>query len=203
VRFIELLTTTGRQVRVPRTDIFMLDAHYVSTLAALAGTLVGAITSIISSWLATHRQSRDQRVQRERSELKSIYEQFIRTVEHNSAEIAKFSDLYATLNRIRVVSSSHVIKAAEESVCAIVERYPKKNKSFSEITSTFSTDFQDPLRLFSEACHRELAGLENSGRQFVSAQRRRPNESVSRLSPVNTAYIRIPMPHQQSAVEKK
>jgi len=183
----------------------MLDSQYVSTLAALGGTLVGAITSIVSTWFATYRQSRDQRVQRERSELKSIYEQFIReasilyldAVEHNSGEIAKFSDLYATLNRIRVLSSSRVVKAAEEAVRAIVERYPKKNKSFSEITSTFGTDFQDPLRLFSEACHRELAGLENSGRQFVWAQSRRPNESVSAISSVSAAHIRIPVPRQQ------
>ena len=187
----------------------MLDSQYVSTLAALGGTLVGALTSIVSTWFATYRQSKDQRVQRERSELKSIYEQFIReasilyvdAVEHNSGEIAKFSDLYATLNRIRVVSSRRVINAAEEAVRAIVERYPKKNKSFSEITSTFSTDFQDPLRLFSEACHRELTGLENFGHQLAWKLPRRPNESVGRTSLVDAAHIR--MPESQHAIAEK
>src|SRR5215475_2308877 len=95
-------------------------AAYLSAFAALVGTFVGGITSIATSWLGQQRQSKEQRRAREKVELHTLYRQFIQeasllyldALEHNSAEIAKFVDIYATLNRIRVRSSPQVIHEA-------------------------------------------------------------------------------------------
>ena len=95
----------------------MIDPAYISAFAALVGTFVGGITSIATSWLGQQRQSKEQRRAREKTELQALYKQFIQeasklyldALEHNKTEISKLVDAYATLNRIRVQSSSKVV----------------------------------------------------------------------------------------------
>src|SRR6266481_2693427 len=88
-------------------------AAYMSAFAALVGTFVGGITSIATSWLGQQRQTREQRRARDKDELQALYKQFIfdasklygDALEHNTTEIPKLVDIYATLNRLRVLSS--------------------------------------------------------------------------------------------------
>jgi hypothetical protein len=87
-------------------------ATYLSAFAALVGTFVGGITSITTSWLGQQRQTKEQRRARQKVELQALYRQFIQdasklyidALEHNTTEIAKLVDVYAALNRIRVLS---------------------------------------------------------------------------------------------------
>src|SRR6266567_7133745 len=103
-------------------------AAYLSAVAALVGTFVGGITSIATSWLGQQRQTREQRRARQKAEMQGLYKQFIQdasklyvdALEHNTAEISKLVDIYATLNRMRVLSSPKVIAAAENALQMIV-----------------------------------------------------------------------------------
>ena len=82
---------------------------YLSAVAALVGTFVGGITSIATSWLGQQRQTMEQRRAREKDELQALYKQFIQdasklyvdALEHNTTEIPKLVDIYATLNRMQ------------------------------------------------------------------------------------------------------
>jgi len=133
-------------------------------VAALVGTFVGGITSIATSWLGQQRQTKEQRRAREKDELQALYKQFIQdasklyvdALEHNTTEIAKLVDIYATLNRMRVLSSPKVIAAAESALRMIMDTYAKENATFSGIRQLIDHGFPDPLRAFSEACHEEL-----------------------------------------------
>jgi len=139
-------------------------AAYMSAFAALVGTFVGGITSIATSWLGQQRQTKEQRRAREKDELQALYKQFIQdasklyvdALEHNTTEIAKLVDIYATLNRMRVLSSPKVIAAAEHALRMIMDTYAKENATFSGIRQLIDHGFLDPLRAFSEACHEEL-----------------------------------------------
>jgi hypothetical protein len=141
-----------------------IEPAYMSALAALVGTFVGGITSIATSWMGQQRQSREQRLAREKVERQALYKQFIQeasklyidALEHNTTEIAKFVDIYATLNRIRVLSSRRVIEEADQALRMIVETYSRENATFSALERSISKGFPDPLRAFSEACHDEL-----------------------------------------------
>ena len=101
---------------------------YLSAVAALVGTFVGGITSIATSWLGQQRQTKEQRRAREKDELQALYKQFILdasklyidALEHNTTEISKLVDIYATLNRMRVLSSPKVIAAADNALRIIV-----------------------------------------------------------------------------------
>ena len=139
-------------------------AAYLSAAAALVGTFVGGITSIATSWLGQQRQTKEQRRARKQDELQDLYRQFILdasklyidALEHNTTEIPKLVDIYATLNRMRVLSSPKVIAAADNALRMIVDTYAKENATFSGIRQLIDHGFPDPLRAFSEACHEEL-----------------------------------------------
>ena len=142
----------------------MADPAYLSAVAALVGTFVGGITSIATSWLGQQRQTKEQRRAREKDELQALYKQFIQdasklyidALEHNTTEMAKLVDIYATLNQMRVLSSPKVVTEADNALRIIVETYAKENTTFSGVRQSINHGFPDPLRAFSEACHEEL-----------------------------------------------
>jgi hypothetical protein len=137
---------------------------YLSAVAALVGTFVGGVTSIATSWLGQQRQTKEQRRAREKDELEALYKQFILdasklygdALEHNTTEIPKLVDIYATLNRMRVLASPKVIAAADNALRMIIDTYARENTTFSGVSQSISHGFPDPLRVFSEACHEEL-----------------------------------------------
>jgi hypothetical protein len=139
-------------------------AAYMSAFAALVGTFVGGITSIATSWIGQQRQTREQRRARQKLELEALYRQFIQdasklysdALEHNSTEVPRLVDIYAMLNRIRVLSSPKVIGEADKALRTIVDTYGRQNITFSGFTHSISDGLPDPLRAFSEACHEEL-----------------------------------------------
>jgi len=139
-------------------------AAYLSAVAALIGTFVGGITSIATSWLGQQRQTKEQRGAREKDELQALHKQFIQdaselyvdALEHNTTEIPKLIDIYATINRTRVLSSPKVVTEADKALRIIIDTYAKENKTFSGIRQSISHGFSDPLRAFSQACHEEL-----------------------------------------------
>jgi hypothetical protein len=137
---------------------------YLSAVAALVGTFVGGITSIATSWLGQQRQTKEQRRARDKDELQALYKQFILdasklyldALAHDTTEIPNLVDIYATLNRMRVLSSPKVIAAADNALRIIVATYAKENATFSGIRQSIIHGFPDPLRAFSEACHEQL-----------------------------------------------
>ena len=139
-------------------------AAYLSAVAALVGTFVGGITSIATSWLGQQRQTKEQRRARDKDELQGLYKQFILdasklyidAIEHNTTELPKLVDIYATINRMRVLSPPKVVAEADKALRMIIDTYAEENKTFSGIRQSISQGFPDPLRAFSEACHDEL-----------------------------------------------
>ena len=137
---------------------------YLSAVAALVGTFVGGITSIATSWLGQQRQTKEQRRARKKDELQALYKQFIEdasklyvdAIEHNTTEIPKLVDIYATINRMRVLSPPKVVAEADKALRAIIDTYAQENRTFSGIRQSISQGFPDPLRAFSQACHDEL-----------------------------------------------
>jgi len=137
---------------------------YLSAVAALVGTFVGGITSIATSWLGQQRQTKEQRRARKQDELQDLYKQFILdasklyidALEHNTTELPKLVDIYATINRMRVLSPAKVVAEADKALRMIIDTYAQENRTFSGIRQSISQGFPDPLRAFSQACHDEL-----------------------------------------------
>jgi hypothetical protein len=139
----------------------MIEPAVLPAISALVGTFVA---SIATSWIGQQGLSKEQRAARDKGERQELYKAFIQeacklyidAVEHNTSEITKLIDIYATLNRIRVLSSPEVVEEAHRALQGILDVYSRENKTFADVAHWVEEGFMDPLRSFSEACHGDL-----------------------------------------------
>ena len=137
-----------------------------SALAALAGTIVGAVLSLVASWIINQRQLRAQWLGHDREHREQLYKEFIEQAAkcyvdallHDEPDIPSLVILYAKSSRMRVVSSHEVTEAAARLIREIVETYPKPNKTMVDVQRMKDDSF-DIIRDFSEACRREFDSL--------------------------------------------
>jgi hypothetical protein len=85
---------------------------------------------------------------------------------HDQTAIPPLASLYASINKMRVVSTPEVIEWADKLVRMIVEAYFSPNKTLPELRAMIKSGALDFLRDFSEACREELSGLSSQALQF-------------------------------------
>lgn len=68
--------------------------------------------------------------------------------------------LYSAVERMRLTSSSEVLRVADEVGRRVIEVYAEANKTFNELRELVRKEDEfDPLRDFAEACRTELRAL--------------------------------------------
>jgi len=147
-----------------------MDSAYLSALAALAGSMIGGLTSLATSWLTQHTQFRAQQRAHDTSAREELYKDFIQEAtrlyadayEHDEADTCKLVNLYSLVSRMRVLSSPQIIEHADGVVRVIIETYLGPNKTFRDALEILNNDAMNPLREFSTACREELRGRERS-----------------------------------------
>jgi len=132
-------------------------------LAAIFGSLVGALGSSTSTWIIQKHQDRRDLLGRKIFHREQLYSDFISesahelldALGHNMNDPKNLIPAYALLSRIRLSSSPDVLAAAEEVVKEIIGTYAKPNLTPEQIQSR-ATNGEDPLRNFSDICRTEL-----------------------------------------------
>jgi hypothetical protein len=141
-----------------------MNPAYLSAFAALAGSLIGGLTTILATWLTYHAQSRAQHVAQDLSMRQELYKNFTEEAsrlyadafERDNPNISDLVNLYALVSRMRVLSSSKIIESADAIVRRIIATYLEPNKTFRDLKDIVESDTMDPLREFSNACREEL-----------------------------------------------
>jgi hypothetical protein len=141
-----------------------MDAAYFSAFAALAGSVIGGLTSLGTSWLTQHSQLGAQRFARNLERRETLYKDFINEAsrlytdafEHDRTELSNLVGLFAMVSQMRVVSSPKIVEDADKVVNLIIATYLAPNKAFGDLQSTLESHVVDPLRRFSQACREEL-----------------------------------------------
>jgi hypothetical protein len=144
-----------------------MDQAYFSTLAALAGSMIGGMTSLATSWLGQHTQYRAQQLGHDLGRREDLYRDFIEEAsrlyadafEHDKADASNLVKLYAFVSRMRVRSSPRIIASADNVCRVIIETYLSPNKTFRDLPEFLNHETMDPLREFSNACREELHRL--------------------------------------------
>lgn len=139
----------------------------ITALAAIFGSLVGALGSNISTWITQRHQDRRDLLARKVFHREQLYSEFITesarvlvdASEHNVSDPKNLIPAYALLSRIRLSSSPEVLAAAEEVVREAVATYAKPNLTPEEIQSR-ATGGDGPLRKFSDICRAELDSMQ-------------------------------------------
>ena len=141
-----------------------MDTAYISALAALAGTAIGGLTSVATSWTTQQAQARTQRLAAEREARAALFGRFLDeaaklysdALQNRRDDITALIGIYALINRIRLISSPQVVEAADTVVRLIVDAYLAPNMTMEEMRANWIDKHVDPLRDFSDACRQEL-----------------------------------------------
>ena len=141
-----------------------MEPAYIAAFAALAGSLIGGLTSLAASWLSQHVQVREQQRVQDLNKREELYKDFIEEAsklyvdayEHDKAEVSNLINLYALVSRMRVLSSPTIVESADRVVRKIIETYLAPNKTFRDVPEILNNEAMNPLREFSNACREEL-----------------------------------------------
>ena len=145
-----------------------MDPAILSAVSALAGSAIGAVSSLGGSWLTLRGQLRAQEIGREAEKLEALYEEFIieaskrltDAMSHQAEIPAVITGLYSVMGRMRLKSSSGVMRAAEQVVRRVAEAYADPSKTFEDAKKILQHGGEvDPLKGFAEACQAELRAL--------------------------------------------
>jgi len=130
------------------------------------GSVVGAGVSLTTTWIAQRYSTRQERVRERARQRERLYSKFISEAAHlqldafgHQLDSAKAVVRIAGLvNRVRLIGGPEVVAAAEGRVNEIIESYLSPNLTLEELFERRPWRDRDPLRAFSEACRREIAG---------------------------------------------
>jgi hypothetical protein len=144
-----------------------MNSAMVPALAAIAGSLVGALGSATATWITARHQDRRNLLGQQIARREALYSDFIAegsrllvdALQHDAGDLQKLLPLYALLSRIRLSSSEPVLEEAEQVIKAILKTYPQPNLTAEQIESQ-ATNGKDPLREFSDTCRTELDSLQ-------------------------------------------
>ncbi len=142
-----------------------MDAGYISAFSALAGAAIGGLASFSTSWLTQRSQLRHSIRQAERAKLEALYNDFIAeatrllgdALTHQKDDIADMVGLYALVGRMRLMSPSPVVTAAEQIIGNIIATYLAPNRSLHEMIDYVREGRMNILLAFTEACREDLA----------------------------------------------
>jgi len=140
-----------------------MNSVMIPALAAMAGSLVGALGSAAGTWITASHQDRRDLLGKQIARREALYSDFIGesarllvdAMQHNASDLQRMVPVYALLSRIRLSSSGPVLQEAEQVINAIVSTYPQPNLTAEQIESR-AVSGQDPLRQFSDTCRIEL-----------------------------------------------
>jgi hypothetical protein len=139
----------------------------ITALAAIAGSLVGALGSAVGTWITARHQDRRDLLGKQIARREALYSDFIGesarllvdAMQHNVSDLQKLIPVFALLSRIRLSSSEPVLQTAENVIKTIVNTYPQPNLTADQIESR-AVNGQDPLTEFSDTCRTELESLQ-------------------------------------------
>ena len=148
-----------------------LNPAMLSTLAALAGSAVGSLAPVLSSYVLEKSATRRELLNRQLGQRESIYADFIskasrlyaHSMTHEIEDINDLVSLYALVSQIRLLASEPVIHAAEGFVKLIVKHYGEPNMTFEQMRAAALSAKADPLDVFSFACRKELRSIMRTG----------------------------------------
>jgi hypothetical protein len=140
-----------------------MDSAYVSALAALAGSSIGAFSTLAATWLTQSYQNRIQRHLNEHARRENLFGEFINEAAiaytdsivndlDNPSDLVK---LYAIKSRIALFSNDEILDEADRVIQAIMDRYFQKNVTYSEMDPKVIAQF-DLLRDFTRLCRKEM-----------------------------------------------
>ena len=142
-----------------------MDAAYLSALSALAGSVVGGLTTGLTSWLSQRGQAKADQLAHNLSRREELFKDFIvaaskaygEALMSDKPQIQELIALFAMISRMRVLCSPQIVVCAENVMRATSEAYEAPNKTIPELNEMMKSGAGiDPLKDFANAARDEL-----------------------------------------------
>ena len=141
----------------------MASEAYLTAFAALAGSAIGALASLGTTWLTENAEQRARRFAESISRKEHLYGEFIEhasklftdALTHQLDDPSKLVNVYALLCKLRLFAPLKVLSSAEQALRQIVSTYSESVKDFQTAVKK-DVSALDLLRGFSEACREDL-----------------------------------------------
>jgi hypothetical protein len=146
-----------------------MDVAYVSAISALAGSVIGGLTSGYTTWLTQRSQARAGMIAHDLARREDLVREFIVSASKtygdalvsSEPKMPELVDLYAMVSRMRVLNMPRSVMCAENVMQSIIDTYFAPNQTVRGLRDMVkSGSGVDPLRDFAEAAREELRTFE-------------------------------------------
>jgi hypothetical protein len=142
---------------------FVVNVAYMTAFSALAGSAMGGMASIATTWLTQHSQDRSQRHSQSEARRERLYGDFvdeasklyIDALTHERGDPSQFVQIYAIIGKLRLFASADIVLKAEQVMRNIREIYYLPKQDFTKRQDGATSEL-NTLRAFSEACRDDL-----------------------------------------------
>ena len=143
-----------------------MDPSIVTALAAVGGSVVGGMATIVAAQLAQRVQGRRERLMREQDLRERGYVEFIQkatdcyveSLTHSLGDQSALTELYFLIARIRLFSTPEVVTASEAVGAQLIEFYNRPPIG-KEAAYTHHEEMIAPLEAFSDSCRVERKAI--------------------------------------------
>jgi hypothetical protein len=147
-----------------------MEQAYISTISALAGTVVGGVTSFATSWVMQTAQARAARLATERTKREELYGRFMDDLallyshalsndSSDSLDYGKLVSVFALKGRITLLSSQPVVASADRTVKFLVDIYMGPKRTAQDVRTMLEDHSGDAIDEFARVCRGELENL--------------------------------------------
>jgi hypothetical protein len=145
-----------------------MDIAYVSTFAALGGSVVGGLISGTATWLAQWAQVQASHRAHQISHREELFRDFIiaaskaygQALLSDQPDVQELSSIYGMVNRMEVLCSPRTTACAQEVVDITLDTYFQPNRTFKDIHEMMKTgNGLHPLSEFAKEARAELQSL--------------------------------------------
>jgi len=141
-----------------------MDTALLSTVSALAGTAIGALSSLGSTYLSTQAQTRAARAAAERGKREDLYGRFMDelarlnadALDNKGVDNERLTGAYALNGRIALYATNSVNAAAEHAMRYVVDLALGPKRTPEEVRALMDLPEANVIRAFAECCREEL-----------------------------------------------
>jgi hypothetical protein len=145
-----------------------LDPAVIAATSGILGSIVGALSSLGTTFMTQRLQARRERVSLDLTKREELYGEYIErvtplfaeSIEKTEFDPARIFDLYSLLGRIRLSSSDKVLREAEQVIVHLLKWYSNTVLEVRGLMERAARhEVSDPLEVFTQACRRERGEL--------------------------------------------
>jgi hypothetical protein len=142
-----------------------MDVAYVSAISALAGSVIGGLTTGYTTWLTQRSQVRAGMIAHDLARREDLVKEFIVAASktygdalvNSEPKMPELVDLYAMVSRMRVLNMPRSVACADSVMGSLIDTYFAPNQTIRDLREVIkSGSGVDPLKDFSEAAREEL-----------------------------------------------